>query len=153
MSVDRRTLPERTAAATAALAWPSAPPSTRRADDLAPILTEIDKHHDEPVARLQDWIRQPPMAAVGDGPGVGKVLIGRGAVNQKGPEATFLAALHAIRAAGKKPPLNFVLVAEGEEEIGSPHFPQIVRRPEVQAALRRAAGIFMPSAAQASDGP
>ena len=72
--------------------------------------------------------------------------------NQKGPEATFLAALHAIRAAGKKPPLNFVLVAEGEEEIGSPHFPQIVRRPEVQAALRRTIGIFMPSAAQASDG-
>src|SRR5213078_1216920 len=62
------------------------------------------------------------------------------------------AALHAIRAVGKKPPLNFVLVAEGEEEIGSPHFPQIVRRAEVQAALRRTIGIFMPSAAQASDG-
>src|SRR5437763_3301319 len=99
-----------------------------------------------------EWSSPPWAAAVVDRPGFGKVLIGRGAVNQKGPEATFLAALHAIRAAGKKPPLNFVLVAEGEEEIGSPHFPQIVRRPEVQAALRRAAGIFMPSAAQASDG-
>jgi len=223
MSVDRRTFLERTAAATAALAWPSAPTATRRADDLAPIFTEIDKHHDEAVARLQEWIRQPSIAAenrgvnegceltmrmlkdagfdpvtkiptdgqpgilatldagaprtlglyfmydvkqvdpaewssppweaaIVDRPGFGKVLIGRGAVNQKGPEATFLAALHAIRAAGKKPPLNFVLVAEGEEEIGSPHFPQIVRRPEVQAALRRVAGIFMPSAAQASDG-
>src|SRR5207247_13890 len=60
--------------------------------------------------------------------------------------------LHAIRGAGRKPPLNFVLVAEGEEEIGSPHFPQIVRRPEVQAALSRTLGIFMPSAAQGSDG-
>ena len=98
------------------------------------------------------WSSPPWEAAIVDRPGFGKVLIGRGAVNQKGPEATFLAALHAIRAAGKKPPLNFVLVAEGEEEIGSPHFPQIVRRPEVQAALRRVAGIFMPSAAQASDG-
>jgi acetylornithine deacetylase/succinyl-diaminopimelate desuccinylase-like protein len=78
--------------------------------------------------------------------------MGRGAVNQKGPEATFLAALHAIRGAGRKPPLNFVLVGEGEEEIGSPHFPQIVRRPEVQAALRRTLGIFMPAAAQGSDG-
>ena len=28
-------------------------------------------------------------------------------------------------------------VAEGEEEIGSPHFPQIVRWPDVRAALRR----------------
>src|SRR5204862_3324803 len=64
----------------------------------------------------------------------------------------FLAALHAIRAAGRKPPVNLVLVAEGEEEIGSPHFPQIVRRPEVQAALKRSIGIFMPSAGQGLDG-
>ena len=99
-----------------------------------------------------EWSSPPWDAALVDRPGLGKVIIGRGAVNQKGPEATFLAALHAIRAAGKKPPLNFVLVAEGEEEIGSPHFPQIVRRPEVQAALRHTIGIFMPSAAQASDG-
>src|SRR5256714_3057216 len=63
MSVDRRTFLERTAAATAALAWPSAPPSTRRADDLAPIFTEIEKRHDEAVARLQEWIRQPSIAA------------------------------------------------------------------------------------------
>jgi len=53
-------------------------------------------------------------------PGLGKVVIGRGAVNQKGPEATFLAALHAIRGAGRKLPVNLVFVAEGEEEIGSP---------------------------------
>src|SRR3989441_6254577 len=78
--------------------------------------------------------------------------MGRGAVNQKGPEATFLAALHAIRGAGKKLPLNLVFVAEGEEEIGSPHFPQIVRRPEVQAALKDCAGIFMPNASQDLDG-
>jgi acetylornithine deacetylase/succinyl-diaminopimelate desuccinylase-like protein len=45
-----------------------------------------------------------------------------------------------------------VLVAEGEEEIGSPHFPQIVRRPEVIAALKRCSGIFMPSAEQELDG-
>src|SRR5256885_6314338 len=220
MSVDRRTFLERTAAATAALAWPIAPPSTRRADDLAPIFTEIEKRHDEAVARLQEWIRQPSIAAenrgmnegceltmrmlkeagfdsvtkiptdgqpgifatldagaprtlglyfmydvkqvdpaewssppwaaaVVDRPGFGKVLIGRGAVNQKGPEATFLAALHAIRAAGKKPPLNFVLVAEGEEEIGSPPFPPNLRPPEGQAAPRRVAGVFMPPAAPA----
>jgi len=43
-------------------------------------------------------------------------------------------------------------VAEGEEEIGSPHFPQIVRRPEVLAALKKCSGIFMPSAEQELDG-
>ena len=50
--------------------------------------------------------------------------MGRGATNQKGPQAAFLAALHAIRGAGKKMPVNLVLVAEGEEEVGSPNFPQ-----------------------------
>jgi len=79
-------------------------------------------------------------------------MIGRGAVNQKGPEATFLAALHAIRGAGLKLPVNLVLVAEGEEEIGSPHFPQIINRPEVLSALKSCSGIFMPFAAQGLDG-
>src|SRR5436305_4530493 len=223
MSVDRRTFLERTAAATAALAWPSAPTATRRADDLDPIFTEIDKHHAEAVARLQEWIRQPSIAAENRGvnegceltmrmlkdagfdqatkiptdgqpgifatldagaprtlglyfmydvkqvdpsewssppwdatlvdkPGLGKVVIGRGAVNQKGPEATFLAALHALRAAGKKLPVNLVFVAEGEEEIGSPHFPQVVRKPEVLAALKRCQGVFMPFGSQDLDG-
>src|SRR5213075_132190 len=75
-----------------------------------------------------------------------------GAVNQKGPEASFLAALHAIRGAGKKMPVNLVMVAEGEEEIGSPHIPQLVRRPEVLAALKKCVGVFMPFAAQDLDG-
>src|SRR5881628_1859184 len=222
MSVDRRSFLQSSAAATAAaLAWPGY--RSQNQSDLAPIFAQIEKRHDEAVARLQEWIRQPSIAAENRGvnegcdltmrmlrdagfgqvtkiptdgqpgvfatldagaprtlglyfmydvkqadpaewssppwdaalvdrPGLGKVIMGRGAVNQKGPEATFLAALHAIRAAGRKPPLNFVLVAEGEEEIGSPHFPQIVRRPEVQAALKRTIGIFMPSAAQGSDG-
>ena len=78
--------------------------------------------------------------------------MGRGAVNQKGPEAAFLAALHAIHGAGQKLPVNLVLVAEGEEEIGSPHFRQVVRRPEVSAALRRCMGVFMPAASQDPDG-
>jgi acetylornithine deacetylase/succinyl-diaminopimelate desuccinylase-like protein len=78
--------------------------------------------------------------------------MGRGAVNQKGPQAAFLAALHAIRGAGRKLPVNLVLVAEGEEEIGSPHFPEFLRKPEVQAALKKCAGIFMPAASQGEDG-
>jgi acetylornithine deacetylase/succinyl-diaminopimelate desuccinylase-like protein len=99
-----------------------------------------------------EWSSPPWEAALVDKPGLGKVVVGRGAVNQKGPEASFIAALHAIRGAGKKLPVNLVLVAEGEEEIGSPHFPQIVRRPEVLAALKRCTGIFMPSAEQELDG-
>jgi acetylornithine deacetylase/succinyl-diaminopimelate desuccinylase-like protein len=189
------------------------------ADELQPILAQIEKQHDETVRRLQNWIRQPSIAAENRGmtegceltmqmlreagfsqvtkiptdgqpgifavldagaprtlglyfmydvkqadpaewssppfeaalvdkPGLGKALMGRGAVNQKGPEATFLAALHAIRAAGKKLPINLVFVAEGEEEIGSPHFPQVVGRPEVLSALKGCSGVFMPFPSQ-----
>lgn len=99
-----------------------------------------------------EWTSPPLEARIVDKAGVGKVVVGRGAVNQKGPEAAFLAALHAIRGAGKKMPVNLVLVAEGEEEIGSPHIGQLVHRPEVEAALRKTGGVFMPSATQDLDG-
>jgi len=209
------------AAGTAAFAWPRL--ASAAGADLKPVWDEIEKRHDEAVQRLQQWIRQPSIAAENRGmtegcdlmmrllrdagfdqvtkiptdghpgvfatldagaprtlglyfmydvkqvdpsewssppfdaalvdkPGLGKIMVGRGAVNQKGPEATFLAALHALRGAGRKPPVNFVFVAEGEEEIGSPHFPQVVHRPEVLAALKRCQGVFMPFSAQGLDG-
>jgi acetylornithine deacetylase/succinyl-diaminopimelate desuccinylase-like protein len=99
-----------------------------------------------------EWTSPPLEARMVDKPGLGKVIVGRGAVNQKGPEAAFLAALHAIRGAGAKMPVNLVLVAEGEEEIGSPHIGQLVHRPEVEAALRKTVGVFMPAATQDLDG-
>ena len=108
--------------------------------------------YDVKQADPAEWSSPPWDAALVDKPGFGKVVVGRGAVNQKGPEAAFLAALHAIHGAGRKCPVNLVLVAEGEEEIGSPHFPQVVRRPEVAAALRRCSSVFMPAASQDPDG-
>ena len=108
--------------------------------------------YDVKQADPAEWSSPPWDAALVDKPGLGKVLMGRGAVIQKGPEAAFLAALHAIRGAGKKLPVNLVLIAEGEEEIGSPHFQQVARRPEVAAALKRCSGVFMPSASQDPDG-
>src|SRR5262249_14796254 len=99
-----------------------------------------------------EWTSPPVEARLVDKPGLGKVIIGRGAVNQKGPEAAVLAALHAIRGAGRKMPVNLVLVAEGEEEIGSPHIGQLVHRPEVDAALHQTIGVFMPAASQDVDG-
>jgi acetylornithine deacetylase/succinyl-diaminopimelate desuccinylase-like protein len=99
-----------------------------------------------------EWSSPPLDAALIDRRGVGKVIVGRGAVNQKGPEATLLAALNAIRGAGRKLPVNLVFVAEGEEEIGSPHFHQVVHRPEIAAALGKCGGVFMPFASQGLSG-
>jgi acetylornithine deacetylase/succinyl-diaminopimelate desuccinylase-like protein len=99
-----------------------------------------------------EWSSPPLEARIVDKPGLGKVVMGRGAVNQKGPESAFIAALHAIRDAHQDMPVNLVLVAEGEEEIGSPHIGQLVHDPKVQAALARSVGVFMPAAQQDPDG-
>jgi acetylornithine deacetylase/succinyl-diaminopimelate desuccinylase-like protein len=99
-----------------------------------------------------EWSSPPLEAAIVDRAPFGKVMIGRGATNQKGPEATWLAALHALKAAGRKPPVNIVLVAEGEEEIASPHFAQVVHRPEVLQALSKCHEVFMPFASQSPQG-
>src|SRR5213079_2545338 len=80
-----------------------------------------------------EWSSSPTDSQIVDKPPLGRAIVGRGAVNQKGPEAAFLAALHAIRGANKKIPVNLVMVAEGEEEIGSPHIKQLAHRPEVRA--------------------
>src|SRR5436305_990328 len=163
--MDRRSFFHAAVAGAAALAGSR---RGRAADspDLKPIQAEIEKRHDEAVHRLQEWIKQPSIAAenrgmtegcdlmmrllrdvgfdsvkkvptdghpgvfatldagapksVGiyfmydvkqadpaewssppfearlvDKKGLGRILVGRGAVNQKGPEATWIAALHA----------------------------------------------------------
>jgi acetylornithine deacetylase/succinyl-diaminopimelate desuccinylase-like protein len=108
--------------------------------------------YDVKQADPSEWSSPPFDAALIDKPGLGKALVGRGAVNQKGPEATFLAALHAFKSSGKKLPVNLIFIAEGEEEIGSPHFPQIVQRPDILAAFKKCEGVFMPMPMQSPDG-
>jgi len=49
-----------------------------------------------------------------------RCLVGRGAVNQKGPLGAFLNAVESIRATGQELPVNLKFISDGEEEIGSP---------------------------------
>jgi acetylornithine deacetylase/succinyl-diaminopimelate desuccinylase-like protein len=98
-----------------------------------------------------EWASPPLEARIVDHP-LGRAIRGRGAVNQKGPQGAFLAALHAFRAAGRRLPVNLVLLAEGEEEIGSPNFINVLRDPEVMAAMRRAEGVIIPFAQQSPNG-
>jgi acetylornithine deacetylase/succinyl-diaminopimelate desuccinylase-like protein len=99
-----------------------------------------------------EWSSPPLEGRLVDRPGLGRVMIGRGATNTKGPQIAFLAALHAFKASGRKPPVNLVFVAEGEEEIGSPNFSQIALRPDVESALKRCAGVIIPLGSQNADG-
>src|SRR5579871_5322150 len=100
----------------------------------------------------EEWSSPPLDARMVQKEGLGTVCMGRGAVNQKGPENSFLSALMAFKAAGKKLPVNLVLVCEGEEEIASPHFREVIMHPEVLPELKRCAGVFMPEAGQDRDG-
>jgi acetylornithine deacetylase/succinyl-diaminopimelate desuccinylase-like protein len=99
-----------------------------------------------------EWTSPPLEARLVDKPPLGKIIVGRGATNTKGPQVACLAALHAFKAANVKLPVNLVLVCEGEEEIGSPNFGEIVFKPEVEAALRKAVGIIIPLGNQDLDG-
>jgi acetylornithine deacetylase/succinyl-diaminopimelate desuccinylase-like protein len=83
---------------------------------------------------------------------LGRAIRGRGATNQKGPESAFLAALRAFRASGRRLPVNLVLLAEGEEEIGSPNFINVFRDADVLAAMRRTEGVIIPMNMQSPNG-
>lgn len=73
---------------------------------------------------------------------LGTVLMARGATNQKGPQRAFLNALESIIAVTGTLPVNVMVTAEGEEEIGSPHYPEFVAAYEDR--LRTASGVLFP---------
>ena len=118
------------------------------AKDTLAIYFMYDVKHYDPA----EWSSPPLESRIVDRPGEGTQLIGRGAVNQKGPEMAFLTALKAFKDSGTKLPVNLVLVAEGEEEIGSTNCMKIIADPEVSAAMQRSVGVMMPSTGQERDG-
>lgn len=73
-------------------------------------------------------------------------LINRGAENTKGPMMAFLNALEAIKAVEGNLPVNLKLVAEGEEELGSPHLPDFIK--EYKRELSQAEACFFPAFCQ-----
>lgn len=81
---------------------------------------------------------------------LGTVLMARGAMNQKGPERAFLNAVEAILETQGELPVNLMVVAEGEEELGSPHFPDIIE--PYRERLSSADGAFFPMLLQSPDG-
>ncbi len=75
-----------------------------------------------PVTQPDAWVAPPFEGRIVDGqtagidPAYKKVLVGRGAVNSKGPQLAQLEALMSMRATMGKLPVNIIVVAEGDEE-------------------------------------
>lgn len=76
-----------------------------------------------------DWARPPFDAVVEDGR-----MWGRGTTDDKGQLMCHVRALEAWLASGG-PPVNVKVVFEGEEEVGSTHFDQVIDRADLAADL------------------
>jgi acetylornithine deacetylase/succinyl-diaminopimelate desuccinylase-like protein len=96
-----------------------------------------------------NWQVDPFAGALVD-TGLGTVLMARGATNQKGPERAFLNALASIIATDGTLPVNLMVLAEGEEELGSPHYPELIER--YADRLRTAKGVMFPGNGQNRSG-
>ncbi len=79
-------------------------------------------HYDVQPAEEKNWNTDPFVLTEHNGR-----LYARGASDNKGGNATFLAALHDIMSESSDFPLNIIVVLDGEEEIGSPSMVKFLR--------------------------
>jgi acetylornithine deacetylase/succinyl-diaminopimelate desuccinylase-like protein len=112
--------------------WPAADPA-------APAVLVYGHHDVQPVEPLQEWESPPFEPAERDG-----LLLGRGASDDKGQVLFHSLGVRACLAASRgglvgtkgssslampsAPPVTIKLLVEGEEESGSEHFADLVRR-------------------------
>jgi acetylornithine deacetylase/succinyl-diaminopimelate desuccinylase-like protein len=98
--------------------WPAADPSARK--------VLVYGHHDvQPAEPLEEWQSPPFEPAERDG-----LLLGRGASDDKGQVLFHSLGLRAALAAAGAgaPPVTVKLLIEGEEESGSGHLVELIRR-------------------------
>ncbi len=100
--------------------WPAADPA-------APTVLVYGHHDVQPVEPLDEWDSPPFEPVERDGQ-----LLGRGASDDKGQVLLHSLGLRACLAAGgparQAPPVSVKFLIEGEEESGSPHFADLLRR-------------------------
>lgn len=81
-------------------------------------------HYDvQPVEPLNLWTTPPFEPAIRDGR-----IYARGSVDDKGQLYLHLKAIESLVAGGGKLPVNIVILAEGEEEVGSDHLAPFVEK-------------------------
>ncbi|MGH2403281.1 MAG: M20/M25/M40 family metallo-hydrolase [bacterium] len=116
----------------------------------SPVTLAVYGMFDVRRAEPSGW-RAPPFAAeVIEQPPFGRVVIARGARAAKGPLGVWLNAVEACRAVWGRPPVNLLLLAEGDEILGSPHYRTMVDR--YRERLSAAQACWSPGASQDADG-
>ncbi len=98
--------------------WPAADPA-------APVVLVYGHHDVQPVEPLEEWDSPPFEPVQRDG-----LLLGRGSSDDKGQVLFHTLGIRAGLAASgaSAPPVTLKLLIEGEEESGSPHFADLLRR-------------------------
>jgi acetylornithine deacetylase/succinyl-diaminopimelate desuccinylase-like protein len=92
------------------------------------------------------WIVPPFSGKIVNMKPFGKCLVSRGAINTKAPLRAFFNACQSIIDVQGKLPVNLVFAIEGEEELGSVHLPQFVKKYRKQ--LAKADAVYFPIPAQ-----
>jgi acetylornithine deacetylase/succinyl-diaminopimelate desuccinylase-like protein len=98
--------------------WPAADPA-------APKVLVYGHHDVQPVEPLEEWDSPPFEPAERNG-----LLLGRGASDDKGQVFFHSLGIRACLAVSREeaPPVTIKLIVEGEEESGSEHFAELLRR-------------------------
>ncbi|MBS1849286.1 MAG: dipeptidase [Actinobacteria bacterium] len=91
------------------------------AGDEAPTVLVYGHHDVQPVDPLEAWAHPPFEPVIVDGE-----CRARGAIDDKGQVLYHVEAVAATLAESRMLPVNLKLLVEGEEEIGSPHFEQLL---------------------------
>jgi acetylornithine deacetylase/succinyl-diaminopimelate desuccinylase-like protein len=95
-----------------------------RIEGAGPSLVRYGMYDVQP-AEEPDWTTPPFAAEIRPLDGLGPAVFARGAANSKGSLAAFYLAVESLRKVDDLP-VTVAFMVDGEEEIGSPHLPEVV---------------------------